>query len=51
MNNFSFEYVEEVKKECSHEIVTAAPNLKNVVNGTKKLQKATKFTALMELLI
>ncbi len=37
MDNFYFEYVEEVKKECSHEIVTAAPNLKNAVNATKKL--------------
>ena len=36
MDNYYFEYEEEVKKECSHEIVTAAPNLKNVANATKK---------------
>jgi hypothetical protein len=37
MDNLYFEYVEEVKKECSHEIVMAAPNLKNVTNATEKL--------------
>ena len=37
MGNLYFEYVEEVKNECSHEIVMAAPNLKNAVNATKKL--------------
>jgi hypothetical protein len=36
MDNLYVEYVEEVKKECSHEIVTAAPNLKNVANDIKK---------------
>ena len=44
-----FEYVEEVKKECSHEIVMAALNLKNAANGTKKPKKATKSTAQMAL--
>jgi hypothetical protein len=37
MDNLYFEHVEEVKKECSHEIVMAAANLKNVANDTKKL--------------
>ena len=36
MDNVYFEYVEEVKKECYHEIVMAAPNLKNAANATKK---------------
>ena len=36
MDNSLFEYKEEVKKECSHEIVMAAANLKNAANATKK---------------
>jgi hypothetical protein len=36
MDNLFLEHVEEVKKECSHEIVMAAPNLKNAANATKK---------------
>ncbi len=51
MDNLYFEHIEEVKKECSHEIVMAALNIKNATNDTKKLQKATKFTARTEPLI
>jgi hypothetical protein len=36
MNNLYFEHVEEVKKECSHEIVMAAVSLKNAANAMEK---------------
>ena len=48
MDNLYFEYVEEVKKECSHETVMVAVCLRNAVSDTRKLSKAIRFTAPME---